>query len=196
MCDVGGRPSQLLAAMGEFLVLRLHNDSPRGRVLVLLLILMTIIAFDQATKAYAVDHLKDAERMSFLGGIIHIVYAENEGAFLSLGETLSDQTRFLVFTVMNGLFLAGIAWYLLWRPQRSRLEFVAFSLLLAGGIGNLIDRIVTGGRVIDFLNVGIGPVRTGIFNVADVAISAAALILLLLYFRMSRSGNSDLVPDC
>jgi len=51
--------------------------------------------------------------------------------------------------------------------------------LLAGGIGNLIDRLFHNGLVIDFLNVGIGPIRTGIFNVADMAIMAGFGILLL-----------------
>jgi signal peptidase II len=51
-------------------------------------------------------------------------------------------------------------------------------LLAAGGIGNLIDRILRDGAVIDFMNLGIGPVRTGIFNVADVQIMAAVAIFV------------------
>ena len=51
--------------------------------------------------------------------------------------------------------------------------------MLAGGIGNLIDRVFHGGLVIDFLNMGIGPVRTGIFNVADMAIMAGFALLIL-----------------
>ncbi len=59
------------------------------------------------------------------------------------------------------------------------MQHLAVVLLLAGGIGNLIDRLFHGGLVIDFLNVGIGPVRTGIFNVADMAIMAGFGILIL-----------------
>jgi signal peptidase II len=54
----------------------------------------------------------------------------------------------------------------------------AVALLFAGGVGNLIDRITSGGSVVDFINLGIGSVRTGIFNVADVAITVGVLILL------------------
>jgi len=59
----------------------------------------------------------------------------------------------------------------------------AVALLFAGGVGNLIDRVTSGGSVVDFIKLGIGPVRTGIFNVADVAITVGALILLSAALR-------------
>ncbi|HXC20398.1 MAG TPA: signal peptidase II, partial [Steroidobacteraceae bacterium] len=58
-------------------------------------------------------------------------------------------------------------------------RFIALALIAGGGISNLIDRLLYGGRVTDFLNVGIGSLRTGIFNVADMAILAGALLLIL-----------------
>jgi signal peptidase II len=58
-------------------------------------------------------------------------------------------------------------------------RFVALSLVAGGGISNLIDRFLYDGRVTDFLNVGIGSLRTGIFNLADMAILAGALLLIL-----------------
>jgi signal peptidase II len=63
-----------------------------------------------------------------------------------------------------------------------RLELVptiALSLLAGGGIGNLIDRIANDGAVTDFVRIGIGPLRTGIFNLADVAIVVGVLVLAL-----------------
>jgi signal peptidase II len=48
---------------------------------------------------------------------------------------------------------------------------------LAGGLGNLIDRLAYGGYVVDFVNIGIGPLRTGVFNVADVGVVVGALML-------------------
>ncbi|NOU23715.1 MAG: signal peptidase II, partial [Methyloglobulus sp.] len=53
----------------------------------------------------------------------------------------------------------------------------AYSLLLAGGAGNLIDRVMCG-YVVDFMNIGVGSLRTGIFNVADIAVSVGVLILI------------------
>jgi len=54
----------------------------------------------------------------------------------------------------------------------------AVALLFAGGVGNLIDGVSSGGSVVDVINFGIGPLRTGIFNVADVAIMVGVIILL------------------
>jgi signal peptidase II len=51
-------------------------------------------------------------------------------------------------------------------------------LVLAGGASNWVDRVVRG-SVVDFLNVGVGPLRTGIFNVADVAIMVGVALLLV-----------------
>jgi signal peptidase II len=68
--------------------------------------------------------------------------------------------------------------YLLVSPL-PRVTAVALSLICGGGCGNLIDRIAHGGYVIDFLNVGVGGLRTGIFNIADMAIMAGALLMVL-----------------
>ena len=71
---------------------------------------------------------------------------------------------------------------------------MAVALLLAGGIGNLLDRLFHGGLVIDFLNMGIGPLRTGIFNVADMAIMAGFALLFLQSGNKSESLASDGTP--
>jgi signal peptidase II len=63
-------------------------------------------------------------------------------------------------------------------------------MFLAGGLSNLIDRI-TLGSVIDFMNVGVGPVRTGIFNVADVAIMAGVAIVLVFELRRGHRRTSS-----
>jgi signal peptidase II len=56
---------------------------------------------------------------------------------------------------------------------------LGLAFLWAGGVSNLADRVARGGRVVDFLNVGVGPLRTGIFNVADMAIMLGVALVLL-----------------
>ena len=67
------------------------------------------------------------------------------------------------------------------RLLRSRQPLVGRrrSLIFAGGASNLADRLLYDGYVVDFINIGIGSFRTGIFNIADVAITAGVVILLL-----------------
>ena len=92
---------------------------------------------------------------------------------------MAPNARFAILVVVNAVFLVLIASLVFFKRPAGRVQHLAVVLLLAGGIGNLIDRLFHGGLVIDFLNVGIGPVRTGIFNVADMAIMAGFGILIL-----------------
>ncbi|MBK9949803.1 MAG: signal peptidase II [Nitrospira sp.] len=63
---------------------------------------------------------------------------------------------------------------------------VAWSLVLSGGLGNLVDRIINDGRVIDFMNIGIGSLRAGIFNVADVYITVGVVVLVFQSLQRPR----------
>jgi signal peptidase II len=115
----------------------------------------------------------------FLEYLFRLQYVENRGAFLSLGANTSDHLKYWIFVVGVGITLAGMLVYLLAAKRLAGVQSLALCTVLAGGVGNLIDRIFNEGRVIDFMNVGIGPLRTGIFNVADVAIAVGGLWLLI-----------------
>jgi signal peptidase II len=94
-----------------------------------------------------------------------------------------------VFIVWSGLSLIATALVAL-RRHWSRAELTALTLFLAGGISNLVDR-VTHGSVVDFMNVGLGPLRTGIFNVADMAIMTGLVILACTHARSRRTAVID-----
>ena len=95
-------------------------------------------------------------------------------------------TRHGVFTIGIGFFLIGaLTIAMFFKPGRFSLV-LGVSLFSAGGIGNLIDRIANNGSVVDFIRIGIGPVRTGIFNFADVAIMAGSLLLFLAALRKTK----------
>ena len=81
------------------------------------------------------------------------------------------------------MLLGMIAAAIRWRVRGVAL--LGLALFVAGGASNWIDRLARG-FVVDFLNVGVGPVRTGIFNVADVAIMAGAAIMLIAELRAAR----------
>ena len=88
----------------------------------------------------------------------------------------------------------GILIYVLVGKQLLLWDTVSYALLVSGGIGNLIDRVFRDGLVVDFMNLGIGStLRTGIFNVADMAIMAGIFMLLgmQLFVRGGESGESD-----
>lgn len=155
----------------------------RFRPLLLLFVLVWCVGCDQATKKYAVENFKGQPPISYLGDTLRIQYAENPGAFLSLLADMSPAVRFWVLVVANSVVMLIVAAYFLWSTDLDPLSLVALALIVAGGVGNLIDRVMWNGVVIDFLNMGIGPLRTGVFNVADMAITAGFFMLLPQLFR-------------
>jgi signal peptidase II len=153
-------------------------ETPRSRALLVALALAAVIGCDRATKSLAEATLADGERRSFLADTVRLQYVENRGAFLGLGRDLGEGARFWLLLVATGVLLAVAAAMTLRAPARSVVEALAWALLIGGGISNLTDRALREGAVVDFLNVGLGPLRTGIFNVADVGITTGTILLL------------------
>jgi signal peptidase II len=149
--------------------------------LLLAVVLVATIGCDRVTKQIASRTLVGAPDRAFLAGTIRIGYAENAGGFLSIGADWSEPGRAAIFIVATGLLLAGMAVAMVrWREDPWAL--LGATLFLAGGASNWLDRVIHG-HVVDFLNLGVGPLRTGVFNVADVAIMAG--LALLLFTRLA-----------
>ena len=150
------------------------------RVLICGAILAVSLVGDQLTKRIAISELKWAPARSFFHDVFRLQYAENRGALLSLGAELPPAMRFWLLTAGVGVLLLFLLGYTLTHQNLSRLQVVGLALILGGGASNLLDRIMDGGVVVDFMNLGLGPtLRTGIFNVADLAIVAGVIVLLL-----------------
>lgn len=152
------------------------------RILLVLLTVIACVGCDQTTKAVAERHLKQTRVVSLAGDTLRLHYAKNRGGFLSLGAALSPAVRTWIFIVAVGAALALLLVYLTLGSAPSLLGTLARALIAGGGMSNLIDRLTHDGAVVDFLNIGLGSVRTGIFNLADVAIMAGVVLLL---FRRS-----------
>lgn len=158
-----------------------------GVRLVLLMAMVTTIGCDRVTKHAAAMTLSGGPSRSFLADTFRLEYVENPGAFLNLGADWPLPVRTAVFGLGNGLLLIALAVAAVrWRWPGPALLGVA--LFVAGGASNLLDRI-TYGIVIDFMNVGFGPLRTGVFNVADMAIMLGAGILVIEAYRSDRRAE-------
>jgi len=144
---------------------------------VLALVLFTV-GCDRVTKHLAATNLAGVGGFSYLGDTVRLQYAENTGAFLSLGENLPDWLRTGVFVGGVGLLLVAVAVMAVVNRWSGGL-LIGVALMWAGGLSNLVDRILRG-HVVDFINVGVGPVRSGIFNVADISIMAGVALILFL----------------
>jgi signal peptidase II len=133
-----------------------------GVRLVLLIAIGGTIGCDRVTKHVAATTLSEAPGRSFLADTFRLEYVENTGAFLGLGADWPLAVRTAVFGVGNGLLLLALA-LVARRGRWPRRALLGVGLFVAGGASNLVDRI-TYGMVIDFMNVGIGPLREGVRN--------------------------------
>ena len=157
-----------------------HDGMPfRPKLALVISLVVGIVALDLLTKVIAERTLPDQPTAHYFFDTVRVGWALNTGVFLSLGHGLSPGLRFWLFVVGVGGVLAVLLGLTLKDPRFHRPEVIAVSAIAGGGIGNLWDRIQLG-AVRDFLNVGIGSLRTGIFNVADMAITFGGIALLLL----------------
>jgi signal peptidase II len=147
-------------------------------------LLLSCVGCDQVTKQLVRTHLTLGATQSYLHDTLRLTYTHNTGAFLSLGDSLPKTARVAIFQGVVSLLVLGLIGAALFLRRLDRWRVVGVALIGASGLGNLIDRFVYDGHVTDFLNLGVGSVRTGIFNVADVA--GVAGVILLLFQKAGR----------
>lgn len=138
------------------------------------LIIVGAIIIDALTKILAVNFLKPIGSVPIIEGVIHLTYVENEGAAFGI---LSNHRW--VFIAVSAITIIAFTLYLYLGHAENRLYAVSLSLISAGGIGNMIDRVALG-YVVDFIDFAL--IDFAVFNVADsfVCIGAGILILALI----------------
>ncbi len=136
------------------------------------------VGCDQGTKRMAEHALKDHAPVSYLSGCIQLFYAENTGAFGSLGANWPGALKLFAFVVLPLGILVSVAVHAIRTRNLHWPKVVAYALIVGGGLGNIVDRI-TDGYVVDFIYLHVGRIGTNVFNVADVAVMAGVVLLLL-----------------
>ncbi|MCX8050453.1 MAG: signal peptidase II [Chlorobi bacterium] len=179
-----------------------------------LVVAAAVVALDQATKLavkgfslLGIEHrgMHLGESFPLLGDAVRITYIENPGMAFGI-EFGAAKIALSLFSIVAAIVI-GV---LLHRLQKRRVVWyvqLAFALLLAGAVGNLIDRVFYGvlygeaplfyGRVVDFLDVDIPDIRLGdfvlerwwVFNIADAAVSCGMVLLLVGGHRMPPLGE-------
>jgi len=155
-----------------------------------LLISLLILALDQATKHWATISLRPVVLMEILPGFLRFTYATNRGVAFSLFADSEMDIRY----ILAGISLLAAIFVLLyqWRiPVRMVRLNLALSLMLAGIVGNLIDRVRLG-EVVDFIDLHWQDKYTWpTFNVADAAICIGAGLLALQMIKEERAAQRD-----
>ncbi len=142
------------------------------------------ILLDQVTKLWAVQALQPQFEIQLWPGVFHLTYVENPGAAWSLFENAGSFLRWVSLGVSVALGLVGILSHL------SRWEQLGYGFVLAGAVGNGIDRFVQG-YVVDMFNFAL--IQFPVFNVADIAINVGVACLIMASFQRKKTKPKD--PD-
>lgn len=157
------------------------------RSTLLLGLIVSSIGCDHASKGLAISALSE-QGFSLAGDAIRLELAWNTGGFLSLGSRLPEPLRELVFLVAIPLLLLALCSHFLRSGIPSTPLLVGLGLAAGGGLANWLDRVMHAGVVTDFVMLGLGSFRTGVFNLADVAIVVGLGLILRSEFA---GGTSE-----
>jgi len=146
------------------------------------LFILVMIALDQAAKFVISQTVELYESRTVIPGFFNITRIHNRGAIFGAFNQSNNQIVFLALTAASLLALGLVVFYFFKTPPSDRLMKISLALIMAGALGNLLDRI-TRGFVIDFLDVYIRRSHWPFFNVADSCISVGAVLMLLIFFR-------------
>ena len=151
-----------------------------------------VVTVDQLTKKLAISFLRDASQsISIIPDLFSLTYTENKG--VAFGMEFAPP---LVLLLLTGLITVVVLLYVILSKNRSTLFLLPFALIVGGGAGNMIDRVILG-RVVDFLYFDLYHGKIfgyylslwPIFNIADSAITIGACMLILFHNKIFPDGT-------
>ena len=156
-------------------------------ILLDLIIICALVALDQYTKYLAVIHLKDKPAYIIVNGVLELNYLENKGAAFGM---LQNQKAFFIFVAV--VILSVIGYVLIKAPAKKKYRKMnlLLSLIAAGAIGNMIDRIRLN-YVIDFIYFVL--INFPIFNMADIYVTVSTVVLVILLLFVYKENDLSFI---
>lgn len=146
-----------------------------------LVIIAVFLAVDQITKAAIFRSINPFSVQTVIPDFFNLVHVRNKGAIFGFFSNADSAFIFVLLTVFSLAALGLVVYYFIKTPVSEKLMNVSLSFILAGALGNQIDRIMRG-YVIDFLDFKFWGWHWPSFNVADSCISTGAVLLIFLFF--------------
>jgi len=147
------------------------------------LTIVLLIVLDQLVKWTIVSNIKLGEVKGFIPSIMSLTYLQNTGAAFSILENQQ-----WLFTIITLLVIGGAIWYLIKNIKGSFWLISGLTLIIAGGLGNFIDRLRQG-FVVDMFQVDF--INFAVFNVADTYLTFGVLIMLLVIIKEENNGSES-----
>jgi len=152
--------------------------------------LFVIVLLDQVTKTLVVQYIPQLSNggpmINVIGDFVRLIHARNLGIAFSMGDTLPDGIRTVLFIALPAAVLVALLIYYFRTDELTRLQRWAVAGIVGGGLGNLIDRVLRPEGVVDFVDVKIygllGMARWPTFNVADASVVVCGILLVVTMF--------------
>jgi signal peptidase II len=159
------------------------NCIKKNRKILPVTILLITISTDQFTKLLARRILEPSNEISFLYNFVNFSLVQNYGGFLGIVSNLPGKFQFFLLNICVSLLLLCCLLSLFFSQKRKTRYDALLATITGGGTSNLLDRLLNDGGVTDFLSIGVGNLRTGIFNLADVYILTGSFFIGYSLFR-------------
>lgn len=157
----------------------------KNHIVLTIVILLCNFSLDRITKLLAVHFLEGRDTISFLYNTVILKYVENTGAFLSVGSNWPDSLKYIFMIIIPVCVCLYGLYYCAFKLEDNYLVIIIVSII-GGGLGNLTDRMLYDFHVVDFINFGIGSLRTGILNVADMSVTFGAFFLAIYTLKAKK----------
>ena len=147
---------------------------------------VALAAIDQVIKFFVNANLKEVGSVSVIDNLLSFTYVENNG--VAFGSFAGNRW---IFVVLTTALIAAILIYMFKKKPQSKLFYASVALIVGGGIGNFIDRVLYG-YVIDYISLSFFP---PVCNFADYCITVGTVLLMIYVLFFTRTGNKDLKND-
>ncbi len=149
-------------------------------------IILALLSIDQLTKALVARSIPFQSSKSVIPGFFNLTHIRNRGAIFGFFSHSESRILFILLTLVSLVAMGLVIYYFFKTPSTQRFMKISLSVILAGALGNLIDRIFRG-YVIDFLDFHIKKWHWPSFNVADACITIGAFLLIfILVFKRGK----------
>ncbi len=145
------------------------------------LFILILIAADQLTKAIVAQKIPFLNSKSIIPGFFNLTHIRNRGAIFGFFSQSGSQFLYVMLTLASLAALTFVIFYFFKTPTSERLMIISLSLILAGALGNMIDRIFRG-YVIDFMDFYVKKWHWPSFNIADASITIGAFFIIFIFF--------------
>jgi signal peptidase II len=159
----------------------------RTRLLWFISLVPPLFLLDLVSKRLVLKHMVPyGPTVELIDGIARLRFIYNEGIAFGINPSFLGTSALAAFSVLVALLMTGYLFFA-WLGEKPILA--ALCLIVSGACGNLYDRIAWG-RVVDFIEIGIGDVTWPVFNVADLAVTAGALLLAWRMFATEKNSSA------